>query len=283
MANRELVSFDFAMKYILRQKDNFEILEGFLTALLEDDVTVIEIIESESNKEATILKGNRVDLMIKDSKDRRMIVEIQHAAETHYFERMIFETSKTIVDNLEKGKYYGDIVKVISINILYFDLGEGDGDLYKGTIEFKDMRNQTTLKYETNKLPEYYIIRTKKFNDEIKTALDEWLYMFKNSEVKEECNSKGIKLAKERLDVLKMDDKQRRAYDRFIHERRIEGDVMATAEERGRAEGIKEGIEKGRLEEKMSLVKSLLDILDDDTIALKTGLALEQVQKLRHN
>ncbi|OOB78000.1 MAG: hypothetical protein BEN19_01045 [Epulopiscium sp. Nuni2H_MBin003] len=90
-----------------------------------------------------------------------------------------------------------------------------------------------------------------------------------------------------------MDDKQRRAYDRFIHERRIEGDVMATAEERGRAEGREEGRAEGRVEgraegmkkgietEKNRLAKSLLDILDDDTIALKTGLELEQVQKLR--
>ncbi len=47
----------------------------------------------------------------------------------------------------------------------------------------------------------------------------------------------------------------------------------------------KEGIEKGRLsaekETKLAIAKSLLDILDDETIAQKTGLYIDEVKKLR--
>ncbi|ONI38113.1 hypothetical protein AN639_11500 [Candidatus Epulonipiscium fishelsonii] len=195
MKTRKLVSFDFAIKYLLRQKDNFEILEGFLTALLNEPIEVLDIIESESNKHSDISKGNRVDLMIRDSQDIRMIVEIQHASEADYLERMVFETSKTIVDNLDKGKSYGNIVKVISINILYFNLGEGNGYLYKGELQFKDLyekhKEKAILKYSTDKLPEYYLIRTTKFKNEFNTDLDDWIYMFKNNEVREDATTKG--------------------------------------------------------------------------------------------
>lgn len=40
---------------------------------------------------------------------------------------------------------------------------------------------------------------------------------------------------------------------------------------------MKKGVEKGKLD----VAKALLDILDDETIAAKTGIALELIQSLR--
>ncbi len=37
---RKLISFDWAIKRILRSKVNFEILEGFLSELLFEDITM---------------------------------------------------------------------------------------------------------------------------------------------------------------------------------------------------------------------------------------------------
>lgn len=42
-----------------------------------------------------------------------------------------------------------------------------------------------------------------------------------------------------------------------------------------------EAIERGRSEREIELAKALLDVLDDETIATKTKLPLEQVKKLR--
>ena len=38
--DRTLVSFDWAMKRILRDKANFDVLNGFLCTLLNEDITV---------------------------------------------------------------------------------------------------------------------------------------------------------------------------------------------------------------------------------------------------
>ena len=40
---RKLITFDWAMKRLLRSKANFEILEGFLSELLNDDIVILEL------------------------------------------------------------------------------------------------------------------------------------------------------------------------------------------------------------------------------------------------
>jgi predicted transposase/invertase (TIGR01784 family) len=52
-------------------------------------------------------------------------------------------------------------------------------------------------------------------------------------------------------------------------------------------EGVEKGIEKGKAEgirkRNIEIAKSLLDILDDETIAKKTTLSVKDVKKLRAN
>jgi hypothetical protein len=59
----KLVRFDWAIKYLLRHKANFDILEGFLSELLKTPIQIERIIESESNKNHAEDKSNRVDLL----------------------------------------------------------------------------------------------------------------------------------------------------------------------------------------------------------------------------
>ena len=44
---------------------------------------------------------------------------------------------------------------------------------------------------------------------------------------------------------------------------------------------MKKGIEQGRKDEQIKIASSLLDVLDIETIALKTGLSVEEVSKLK--
>jgi hypothetical protein len=50
MATKQHIRFDWAMKKLLRQKANFEVLEGFLSELLKEDVVIQSIEEGESNQ-----------------------------------------------------------------------------------------------------------------------------------------------------------------------------------------------------------------------------------------
>ena len=74
MAN--YIRFDWAMKRLLRNKANFGVLEGVLTTLLDEKITISQLLESESNQEDELDKYNRVDLLALDSKGELILIEV---------------------------------------------------------------------------------------------------------------------------------------------------------------------------------------------------------------
>ncbi len=257
---RKLVSFDWAIKRILRSKANFAILEGFLSELLFDEIKIIEVLESESNKDDKMDKFNRLDIKVRNSKDELIIIEIQYSRELDYLQRILYATSKVITEHLKESEAYAKVSKVISVNILYFDFGDGDDYIYKGTTSFIGLHNKTRLKlnpkqqemYKTNKVekiyPEYYLIKVKNFNDIATDSLDEWIYFLKNEEIKDSFNAKGLKKAKEALDYLKMSDSERWQYEQHQTDLHHQASLYESSFVIGKIEGRKEGIERGRKE-----------------------------------
>ena len=224
--SRKLISFDWAIKKILRSKANFGVLEGFLSELLFTDITILKILESEGNQETEDQKFNRVDIKVKDSEQRIIIIEVQYSRELDYLQRILYNSAKVITEHLEKGAAYAEVSKVISISILHFDWGKGDDYIYHGTTQFIGLHNQTELQlsaeqknlYQAPKIadlyPEYYLIELKNFHNLAKDTLDEWIYFLKNEEIKNEFSAKGLQEAKGVLDVLKMSPGERLAYER---------------------------------------------------------------------
>ena len=289
VTEKKLVSFDWAVKRLLRSKANFDVLEGFLSELLADDIKILEVLESESNKEDEKDKYNRVDIKVKNSKGELLIIEVQADSETDFFHRILFATSKTICEHLDKGDEYSKVVKVISVNILYFDLGEGNDYIYKGKTHFRSFHDHDELlKLSKNQMakfnkvypgdiyPEYYIIKVNNFNDVAKTPLDQWIYLFKNSAIKSNFKAKGIQKAGRVLDELKMSKEERQAYDNYLDTRRFNKDVFETA----LGEKIKQLEDKhskelkkidDKLKEKDSQLQTLAKLL------LKNGVSKEQI------
>ncbi len=295
--SRKLVSFDWAMKKILRQKANFGILEGFLTELLKFNVKIEEILESEANQETRDDKFNRVDLLAKNENGELILIEVQYNDEIDYFQRILYGTSKLITEYISKGKGYTKVKKVYSVNIVYFEIGQGDDYVYYGKTEFIGLHNKDKLipsddqqeRFHINSIseiyPQYYILRVNQFNDIAKNSLDEWIYFLKNEEIKTNFKAKGLDKAKEVLRVLKLDETERAKYERREENKRYKESLFYTAEikgeKRGIKKGIKKGIEKGKKEEKIDIAKNLLDILDIETISLKTGLSVNEIKRLK--
>ena len=134
---RKLIRFDWFIKMMLCSKADFEILEGFLSELLKEDVEILEIVESESNKKDKIDKFNRVDVLVKTIDDERIIIEIQNTKELDFLQRIFFGTSATLVENIKEGFAYKEIKRVISISVVYFSLGIGRDYVYCGETTFR--------------------------------------------------------------------------------------------------------------------------------------------------
>jgi predicted transposase/invertase (TIGR01784 family) len=283
---KKLIRFDWAVKKLLRNKANFVVLEGFLSELLFDDIKIQKILESESKQDTENDKYNRVDILTQNSKNELIIVEIQNTYEIDFFHRMIYGTSKALIENISLGQPYSEIKKVISINIVYFDLGQGKDYVYKGKTNFEGLHEKDTLQLSiqqkqtftkkeiSNFFPEYYIIKVNKFDDIAKDTLDEWVYFLKNSEVKDEFKAKGLAEAKEVLDIMRLDKEQQYGYNRYLDYLHYKASEILSL--RLVAE------DKVRQDRNIEIAKNLIIKASEDTfIADITGLTLGQIEEIR--
>ena len=98
------IRFDWAMKRLLRNKANFAVLEGLLTTLLGEKITIRRLLESESNQEEEFDKYNRVDMLAEDANGQLLLIEVQNNNEYAYFQRMLFGTSKLVTEYIKPGR-----------------------------------------------------------------------------------------------------------------------------------------------------------------------------------
>ena len=294
---KNIISFDYAMKEILRNKANFDILSGFLSELLGKNVVVQELIESEGNKDGADDKSNKLDLIAKVDNGEIAIFEVQVNRQHDFFHRILYGVSRAVTQQLSEGDNYGKIKKVYSIDIVYFNLGEGTDYVYRGTTEFKGIHNNTTLLLSSKEMeflpqhcdnanaselfPEYYIIYPKKFDENIKNKFDEWVYIFKNSSVKSDFTAAGVKEAGEALDKAKMTPAQRQRYDDYIKFERVRNSEIDSAKAEGKIEGKAEGLAEGEAKGKIEIAQKMKQRgISAKEIAELTELSVQEIENL---
>ena len=307
------IRFDWAMKRLLRNKANFDVLEGFLSSLFGKTVKIQGLLESEGNREREDDKANRVDLLALMDTKEKVIIEVQNNTETAYFQRMIFGTSKVLCDYINKGENYEHVSKVYSVNIVYFALGKGTDYVYHGKTEFRGIHNGDILelnpfqkeKFEVDTVsqlfPEYYILKVNDFDKVAKSPIEEWIYYFKTGTLPENASAPGLDKVRELLRIDRMSEADRNAYYQHLddmarlhdtvtsgyEEGRFEGRLAGMAEGRaegraqGRAEGLAEGLAEGRregLEEGMAKGKQEEKILNARNLK-QLGISLDIIAK----
>jgi hypothetical protein len=286
MNNRNLIRFDWAIKRLLRNKADFLVLEGFLSELLKDDIIIQSILESESNQKIDSDKFNRVDMLVKNSKDELVIIEIQNENEYDYFHRMAYGTSKVITEYISVGEPYKNIKKVYSINIVYFDLGQGEDYIYHGKTDFVGLHTSDKLKLSSKQtellggkvepfqiFPEYYVIKVNNFNDIAKDSLDQWIYYFKNNEIKDNFNAKGIDKAKELWRVDSLPDDERKRYLKHIEDLHYSASMAWTMKV--------DAEDEVRKDEKRQVAKEFKNNgVAIEIIVKSTGLSKDEIERL---
>lgn len=302
------IRFDWAVKYSLRSKINFCILEGFLTVLLGEKISAIEILENRGKQQWEGDKPNRMIIKARNNEDEIILVEIQNTHELYYWECILYGASQTLAEYIDWGRICSDIKKVYSVNILYFDIGQGSDYLYHGQNTFWGVHTGDNLKLTTKeqniivrKLPfdffwEYFLIRINKFDKIVSTPLEEWIEYLKTGRIRSNTKVPGLEEARKTLSYYNMDTAEKLAYDRHIDAVMIQNDVLSTAKLEGYEEGRQLGLEEGReMGFKESLEKAIQQGVEKEktTIARKlkslnvpigtimevTGLSLEEIER----
>lgn len=213
---------------------NFGILEGFLSELIKQDVKIEEILESEGNKDDAFDKFNRVDILAKLDGEEVVIIEVQNEREHDYFHRMNYAQAKLISQYMQESAKYQEVKRIISVNIVYFKLGQGLDYLYEGTTQFRGVHKQDILELNSSQrkmfpgienvsdiFARYFIINVNTFDNQAIDPLDEWIYFLKNSEIKDSFRAKGIQEAKEKMRKDNLRGEERVSYDLFVKDQRI--------------------------------------------------------------
>ena len=290
---RKLITFDWAIKRLLRSKANFGILEGFLTELLKEEITILEVLKSERHKDCRVHEFNCIDLKVRNHKQEIFIIEIQYDREYDYLQSIFYGVSKTAIEHMEESKSYASITKVISINILYFDLGSGTDYIYKGTTRFIGLHNHDLLQLNDKQkqlfkkdsiealYPEYYLIKINRFNDIAKDTLDEWIYFLKNEEIKESFTAKGLKEAEEKLSIMKLPEDEQKAYEHYKDDLHYQASMFESSFGDGFYEGKAEGKAEGINEATKNIAINLAKVgTTPEVIAEVTGLSETEINHI---
>ena len=103
----DLISFDYAIKYLLKDKGDYEIVEGFISALLASEgykpIKIKALLESESNKESKHLKRSIADVIVEDEQGCQAEKSFEITSPD------VLQTKETIVDNVCNGDSNGSI------------------------------------------------------------------------------------------------------------------------------------------------------------------------------
>jgi predicted transposase/invertase (TIGR01784 family) len=289
MTKGNLVRFDWAAKRLLRQKANFVVLEGLLSVLLDDKIKIVRMLESEGNKESADGGFNRVDMLAESSSGELIIIEVQNYRELVYFQRMLYGVSKLITEYFHESEDYSNIKKVYSVNVLYFNVGQGADYLYRGRTDFWGVFTKDKLMLSAKQRkqfgcievgdlhPEYFILRVNGFDKVAETPLDEWFSFLKTGEIPDNAKAPGLPEAKERLKRDRMSSKEQKEYDAHLEALRYQKSVLETSY----GDGEDKGRMEGKMEEKTATVirmsakgKSIEDISD------ATSLSTHQIQQI---
>ena len=201
---------DYVFKRIFGHVGNEEITKCLLEAILEKEVTDVEL---DNNKilEKNLLddKVGILDIRAKINKNINCNIEIQLLDRKDIEDRLLFYWSKMFISGIKEGENYKTSKKTIVIVFTDYEIERlKDIKEYATKWNIKEKNAEMIL---TEKL-EIYIIEIPKFNKykekNHNNNLNEWIKFIESPEVAD-MSEKGIKEAKEILEDISNDERER--------------------------------------------------------------------------
>ena len=294
---------DLFARYLLGKNGNEDLLTDLVNSTLREfnfeEVKDLEIIDPYNLSENIDLKESIIDIKAKTKDNQTVIIEIQLCGNIDFLKRIFYYISKNVVNEVKEGENYNNVQKIISINLLDFNLKFGDkGKAHRcfKLIDTKDLNISLDL-------IQIHILEVKRFIEIIKNSTKEelkknrllsWMKFFTSDNlelIEDELKEENQIMSKviEEYRKFTSDDKMMRAY--AAREAFLVGQKMMLRRERedGFDEGIEEGIKMGKLEgikegeknKAISMAKSMkTKNLDINLISEITGLTIDEIEKL---
>ncbi|MDO8455198.1 MAG: Rpn family recombination-promoting nuclease/putative transposase [Sulfurimonas sp.] len=280
------VKMDYAFKKVFGSEKSKRILISFLNALVYDNKKIkikdLTIVDPYNIPMIKGVKDTFVDVKAVLDDDTKVIIEMQVLNHKGFEKRVLYNAAKNYSIQLSKNDDYHLLNPVIALSIVDFNMFEDSSEVITN---FKLLEKNQLLNYNDD--IELIFVELPKFTKELDTLeniKEQWIYFVKNAgsleyipnsldeDIKEALNS--VNEASMTKDELEVQHKRKE----FISIQKL---AILKADEDGFERGVERGIEKGIEQEKINIAKNLLDVLDNKTISLKTGLDEFFIESLR--
>ncbi len=276
---------DYAFKQMMNSKIA---LKNFLSAVLKvptKDIEDIQYIDTHTLKENEDDKYVVMDVRLSLKNQYEIDIEMQVMNFKHWTDRVLYYSCRMLSEQIKKGQDYGKLIKCVSISILDFNVFKKEN--YPGYYSSYHVREDKDSRV-FNDLLEYHIIELTKIPEGfVEAEYDELLIWAKfiNSDDKEEMmmlseRNEGIKAAYNELTSLNNDDARKQIYNsrkKAIMDYNVQNRAA-------REEGYEKGIEKGKKENTIEIVKEMLKRgTDIEFISEVTKLPEEEIKNIQQD
>lgn len=269
--------YDAAFKEFFKDK---ELLSSFISTITEKE---LEIESLEYTEEKAIDDGRSIifDILAIDKDGNKINVEMEKNSTTSIKKRTQFYWAKAFTRGFEKKSKFKDLKQTICINILGNNVFKDDVICREYVIY--DVENQNRL---DDSLSIYFVELQKGEKSSGENLKDLWIKLLANSKKVNDI-PKEVPIIKKAVSkvhqISEIDDIQFKVIQEALEEsKRLDwqDDVIEEANEKAK-EIYKKKMQEKIYQEKVTLAKSLLDVLDDETISSKTGLDIDFIKSLR--
>lgn len=276
------VKNDIAFRKIFGNENRKISLISFLNAVLElpgkNKIADVTIMNPYQLPKLNSGKATIVDVKAKDLNGRTFIIEMQVAEKEYFSKRVLYYTSQSYTDQIERGDLYHKLNSTFFIGILDFPITKNPNYLNRHRVLDVETGENVVSDMEFNfiELPKF----TLKLN-QLKTIVEQWVYFIKNAEnldvIPESIKDKGLKGAFEEADRHNWTKRELEEYNKvFIREQDDRG-RLNFAINKAKNEGKLEGKIEGKIEVAKQLKENGADI---KLIIKSTGLTEEVIRKL---
>ena len=296
---------DYGFKRLFGEEPNKDLLRDFLNELLKDEqgeIVNLTYLKDENLGNTALDRKAIFDLYCENERGEKFIVELQKAKQDFFKDRSVYYATFPVQQQAQRGDWNYELKAVYTIGILdfVFEEDKDEPDTYRYDIKLQNIKTNKTF-YDKLTFIYLELPKFKKTVDELDTRFDKWLYAIKNlnrlDKVPDKLREKVFEKFFEVAEIANFTREEVISYEDSLKYYRDIKNTIDTAKREGVEEGIglgigigreegigigrEEGIGIGKEQTAREIACNLLDILDDTTIARKTGLTEEEVAALR--
>jgi predicted transposase/invertase (TIGR01784 family) len=265
---------DFAFKKIFGSPQSKDILLSFLDAILYNATGTLldlEILDPYQAPRIQGIKESFLDVKAQLASGQTVIIEMQVLNVLGFDKRVLYNAAKAFSIQLEVGADYSLLNPVIALTITDFEMFP---DSAKVLSRYR-LKEQTELTDSSDGI-ELVFVELPKFTKalpELDSLIDKWLFFLRSANQLQGVppSLDGIPALHRAFEVAQQSRLTRQELEilekrqMFLHDNR---NALLYAEQ------------KGKRLKALEIARQLLDVLDIETIARKTGLAIAEIEQL---